>query len=417
MKDGNTELVQAKVLDIESIREQFPILDQEVNGKPLVYFDNAASSQKPQQVLAAINKYYTKDHSNIHRGIHTLAERATRAYEDSRVKAKTLVNAKESAEIIFTKGTTESLNLVASSYGGKFIKSGDHILVTTMEHHSNIVPWQMLCQQTGAELKVIPINKNGEVRMNEYEAMLSDKTKLVSVVHASNSLGTINPIKQMIAMAHSYGAIAVIDGAQAAPHLPIDVQDFDCDFYALSAHKMYGPTGVGLLFGKRQLLEAMPPYQGGGEMIKQVSFKETTYNDIPHKFEAGTPNIADVVAFSEAIAFIEDLGKPAMAAYEKELLNYAEEELIKIDGFQPIGTADQKVSVLSFLIDGIHPYDLGVMLDAKGIAVRTGHHCTEPLMNFLSIDGTVRASFAVYNTKTEIDQLVEGLKQIKKMIG
>lgn len=417
MEAGNTETIPAKALDIAAIREQFPILDQKVNGKPLVYFDNAASSQKPQRVLDAIQKYYTRDHSNIHRGIHTLAERATQAYEDTRVNASSFINAKESAEIIFTKGTTESLNLVASSYGRQFLKPGDHILVTTMEHHSNIVPWQLICQQNGAELKVIPISETGEVHMSDYEGMLSEKVKIVSVVHASNSLGTVNPIKQMIAMAHGFGAVVVVDGAQAAPHLPIDVQDLDCDFYALSAHKMYGPTGVGLLYGKRKWLEAMPPYQGGGEMIKQVSFVETTYNDIPHKFEAGTPNIADVVAFSEAIAFIEELGKPVMAEYEKELLTYAKEQLTKIEGFRPIGTAAEKVSVMSFLIDNIHPYDLGVMLDAKGIAVRTGHHCTEPLMDFLSIDGTVRASFAVYNTKTEIDLLVDGLVQIKKVIG
>ncbi|MGI9542357.1 MAG: aminotransferase class V-fold PLP-dependent enzyme, partial [Cyclobacteriaceae bacterium] len=374
MKAGNTDILNAKVLDIENIREQFPILDQKVNGKPLIYFDNAASSQKPQRVIDALQKYYAQDHSNIHRGIHTLAERATQAYEDTRIKAKAFVNANEPAEIIFTKGTTESLNLVASSYGKKFINPGDQILVTTMEHHSNIVPWQLLCQQTGAELKVIPISQTGEVRMSNYEAMLSEKVKIVSIVHASNSLGTINPIKRMIELAHGFGAVVAVDGAQAAPHLPIDVQDLDCDFYALSAHKMYGPTGVGLLYGKRQWLEAMPPYQGGGEMIKQVSFETTTYNDIPHKFEAGTPNIADVVAFSEAIGFVEELGKPAMAAYEKELLTYAHQQLSTIEGFSPIGTATQKVSVVSFLIDGIHPYDLGVMLDAKGIAVRTGHH-------------------------------------------
>ena len=411
-----SETITSVALDLENIRAQFPILNQEVNGKPLIYFDNAASSQKPKSVLEALQKYYTFDHANIHRGIHTLAERATKAYEDSRVKAGSFVNAGEPKEIIFTKGTTESINLVASSYGKKFIKPGDEILVTTMEHHSNIVPWQLLCEQTGAQLKVIPISDSGEVLMEAYEKMLSEKVKIVSIVHASNSLGTVNPVKKMILQAHQHGAIVMVDGAQAAPHLPIDVQDLDCDFYALSAHKMYGPTGVGILYGKKNWLEAMPPYQGGGEMIKQVSFEKTTYNDIPHKFEAGTPNIADVVAFKEAINFIEELGKPVMAAHEQSILGYASKRLSEINGFTPIGTASDKVSVLSFLIDDIHPYDLGAMLDAKGIAVRTGHHCTQPLMNFLNIEGTVRASFAVYNTKAEIDRLAEGLEQIIKVL-
>ncbi len=399
-------------LDINKIRGRFPILHQEVNGKPLVYLDNAATSQKPDTVLEALTHYYKKDNSNIHRGIHTLAERATTAFEDTRKLVASFINAAETEEVIFTRGTTESINLVASSFGRKFLNEGDEVIISAMEHHSNIVPWQMICAERGAALKVIPVSDKGELLMDEFEKLLSEKTKLVAVVHASNTLGTINPVREVVKLAHSVGAKVLIDGAQASPHLEIDVQKLNCDFYALSAHKMYGPTGTGILYGKRPVLESMPPYMGGGEMIKDVSFSGTTYNDIPYKFEAGTPNIGDVVAFAKAIEFVQELGKANIAEHELDLLHYGNEQLSKVDGFIPVGTADSKVSVISFMIEGIHHFDLGMMLDAKGIAVRTGHHCTQPLMDFFGIDGTARASFAVYNTKEEIDILVDGLKGI-----
>ncbi|MEQ9302206.1 MAG: cysteine desulfurase [Cyclobacteriaceae bacterium] len=402
----------ATVLDIEKIRGRFPILHQEVNGKPLVYLDNAATSQKPDSVIEALSHYYKTDNSNIHRGIHTLAERATTAFEDTRKLIAKFINASETEEVVFTRGTTESINLVAASFGRKFLHEGDEVIISTMEHHSNIVPWQMICAERGALLKVIPVSDKGEILIDEFEKLLSEKTKLVAVVHASNTLGTINPVREIVKKAHSVGAKVLIDGAQASPHLEIDVQKLNCDFYALSAHKMYGPTGTGILYGKRQMLESMPPYMGGGEMIKDVSFSGTTYNDIPYKFEAGTPNIGDVVAFAKAIDFIQELGKANIAEHELDLLHYGNERLAEVDGFIPVGTADEKVSVISFMIEGVHHFDLGMMLDAKGIAVRTGHHCTQPLMDFFKIDGTARASFAVYNTKEEIDILVDGLKAI-----
>lgn len=399
-------------LDIEKIRGRFPILHQEVNGKPLVYLDNAATSQKPDTVLEALSHYYKKDNSNIHRGIHTLAERATTAFEDTRRLIAQFINAPETEEVIFTRGTTESINLVASSFGRKFLNEGDEVIISAMEHHSNIVPWQMICAERGAQLKTIPVSDKGEILLDEFEKLLSEKTKLVAVVHASNTLGTINPVREIIKKAHGVGAKVLIDGAQASPHLEIDVQKLNCDFYALSAHKMYGPTGTGILYGKRNMLESMPPYMGGGEMIKDVSFSGTTYNDIPYKFEAGTPNIGDVIAFAKAIEFVQELGKANIAEHELELLHYGNARLAEVDGFIPVGTAENKVSVISFMIEGIHHFDLGMMLDAKGIAVRTGHHCTQPLMDFFGIDGTARASFAVYNTKEEIDILVDGLKAI-----
>ena len=413
------ELTQetAKAIDLEKVRKEFPVLHQEVNGKPLVYFDNAATTQKPQSVINALVEYYQGFNANIHRGIHTLAEKATKTYEHTRSSVQKFLNAAEVEEVIFTKGTSEGLNLVASSYGRSKVEAGDDIIITAMEHHSNIVPWQMLCEEKRANLKIIPVNDKGELLLEEYEKLLSSKTKIVAVNHASNSLGTINPIKKIIAMAHSAGARVVIDGAQASAHLPIDVQELDCDFYAISAHKFYGPTGTGVLYGKRELLEEMPPYQGGGEMIKNVTFAGTTYNDIPYKFEAGTPNIADVVAFDKAIAFVNDLGKPNIARHEEELLEYAMQVLESIPGFRPVGTAEQKVSVLSFVVEGIHHFDIGQMLDARGVAVRTGHHCTQPLMERFSIEGTARASFAVYNTKQEIDQMAEGLERIVKFMG
>lgn len=401
--------------DVEEIRKEFPILHQQVNGKPLVYFDNAATSQKPKVVIDALSAYYNQDNANIHRGIHTLAERATAAYEETRARVQEFIHAGEVEEIIFTKGTTEGINLVASTFGRKFIGAEDEIIISAMEHHSNIVPWQMLCEEKGCILKVIPVNAKGEIVFEQYLNLLSDKTKFVSVNHISNSLGTINPVKEIIEEAHKFGAKVLIDGAQAAPHLTIDVQELDCDFYALSAHKVYGPTGTGVLYGKREVLEMMPPYQGGGEMIKEVHFSGTTYNDIPYKFEAGTPNIGEVIAFKSALDFVDQIGKENIAVYEDELLQYATELLQEVDGFTPIGIADHKASVISFLIDGVHPFDLGQLLDAKGIAVRTGHHCTQPLMDFYEIEGTVRASFSIYNTKEEIKYFVDSLKSIIKM--
>lgn len=401
-------------LDINQIRGLFPVLHQEVHGKPLIYFDNAATTQKPQAVLDALTNYYGHDNSNIHRGAHALADRATRYYESTRESVQQFIHARESAEIIFTKGTTESINLVAQTFGRKFIGKDDEIIISTMEHHSNIVPWQMLSEEKGSILKVIPINDSGEILFEEFEKLLSPKTKLVSIVHASNALGTINPVKRVIDASHSFGAKVLLDGAQSTSHLEIDVQDLDCDFLAFSAHKLYGPTGLGVLYGKRAILESMPPFLGGGEMIKEVTFEKTTYNDIPFKFEAGTPNIADVIAFKSALDFIKHYGKPAIKAHEDFLLAYANESMSDIKGFIPIGTAAEKVSVLSFNINAMHPFDVGQMLDAKGIAVRTGHHCTQPLMKRFGIEGTVRASFAVYNTKSEIDKLAEGVTQIAR---
>lgn len=399
-------------LDIEKIRKEFPVLHQQVNSKRLAYLDNAATSQKPRRVIDKLVAYYEGYNANIHRGIHTLAEKATKAYEATREAAQKFLGAQHVEEIIFTRGVTESINLVASSYGKAFIHEDDEIVISELEHHSNIVPWQMVCEEKKAKLKVIPVNDSGEIDQEQYKALLTHKTKLVAINHASNSLGTINPIKEMIRLAHDVGAVALIDGAQSAAHMPIDVQALDADFYCVSSHKMYGPTGVGLLYGKKALLEKMPPYMGGGEMIKDVTFAKTTYNDLPYKFEAGTPNIADVIAFREAIAFVDELGKENIAQYEHELLNYATEKLSQIKGVQIIGTAKQKVSVVSFVIDGIHHFDVGQMLDARGIAVRTGHHCTQPLMDRFGIEGTVRASFLVYNTKEEIDSLVEGITRI-----
>ena len=398
--------------DLTAIREEFPVLHQQVNGHPLIYFDNAASNQKPLSVIQALTHYYQNDHANIHRGVHTLAERATEGYEESRNFASEFVNAAEAEEIIFTKGTTEGINLVAATFGRKFLNPGDEIIITNMEHHSNIVPWQLLCEEKDLKLKVLPLRENGEVKWDQLDTMLTDKTKIVSVVHASNALGTVNPIQDICRKVHQAGAILVVDGAQATAHLEVDVQALNCDFYAFSSHKMYGPTGVGVLYGKRKWLEKMPPYQGGGEMIKEVTLEQTTYSDIPHKFEAGTPNIADVVAFKEAISFINRLGKSAISRHEDLLLQHAQGELSRIPGLSIIGTAPEKVGVVSFTVDGIHHFDLGVMLDAKGIAVRTGHHCTQPLMECYGLEGTVRASFSVYNTIDEIDKMVETLQLV-----
>ncbi|WP_337041178.1 cysteine desulfurase [Emticicia sp. 17c] len=404
------------MLDIQKIRADFPILDEKINGKELVYFDNAATTQKPLPVLNALANYYGHYNANIHRGIHYLAEKATSAFESSRKAIQQFLNARHTEEIIFTYGTTDGINLVAQTYGRKFLKEGDEIIISTMEHHSNIVPWQMLCEEKGCILKVIPINDKGELILEEYEKLLSEKTKFVSVVHVSNALGTINPVKFIIKKAHEVGAKVLIDGAQATSHLTIDVQDLDTDFYVFSAHKLYGPTGMGALYGKKEILEAMPPYRGGGEMIKEVTFEKTTYNELPYKFEAGTPNIADVIAVKNAIDYLNDLGKENVANYENELLAYATEQLSAIEGLKIIGQAENKVSVVSFVLDGIHPQDVGVILDQQGIAVRTGHHCTQPLMKRFGIPGTSRASFAVYNTKEEIDKLVKGIEKVKKMV-
>jgi cysteine desulfurase/selenocysteine lyase len=368
------------------------------------------------QVINAVSDYYKQYNANIHRGIHTLAEKATKAFEATRQSMRSFVNARQVEEIIFTRGVTESINLVAASYGRKYLKEGDEIILSGLEHHSNIVPWQMICEEKKAKLKVIPVTEEGEVDLSVYRQLLNSKTKIVAVNHASNSLGTINPIQEIIHLAHQAGAVVLIDGAQAAAHLKIDVQELDCDFYCISSHKMYGPTGTGILYGKKELLEAMPPYMGGGEMIKNVSFEKTTYNDIPYKFEAGTPNIADVVALNEAVAFIHSIGKETIAEYESELLDYAAEKLKSINRVKLIGTAKEKVAVQSFVVDGIHHFDIGQMLDARGIAVRTGHHCTQPLMDRFKIEGTVRASFSVYNTKAEIDELIDGVKRITNFL-
>jgi cysteine desulfurase / selenocysteine lyase len=410
-------VLSSSAMDIKKIREQFPVLHQQVNGKPLVYLDNAATNQKPKRVIKALTDYYEGYNANIHRGIHTLAEKATKAYEETRHSMQQFINAKHVEEIIFTRGVTESINLVASSYGRAFLKEGDEVIISGLEHHSNIVPWQMICEEKRALLKVIPVTPVGEIDLDAYRKLLSSRTKVVAVNHASNSLGTINPVKEIIKLAHEVGAVVLIDGAQAAAHLEIDVQDLDCDFYCISSHKMYGPTGTGILYGKKELLEKMPPYMGGGEMIKDVTFAKTTYNDLPYKFEAGTPNIADVVALNEAIQFINELGKENIAAHENSLLAYAKEKLATLPQLRLIGTSKNKVSVQSFVVEGIHPFDIGQMLDARGIAVRTGHHCTQPLMESFGLEGTVRASFAVYNTKEEIDQLLEGLKRISKFLN
>ena len=403
------------MFDVDKIRADFPILKRELNGKPLVYFDNAATSQKPKMVIDTIVDYYSNYNSNIHRGVHTLSQEATIAYEHAREKIQIHFNAKYLHEVIFTSGTTHSINLVANGFTS-FLKKGDEVIVSTLEHHSNIVPWQMLCERTGAILKVIPINDEGELLLDSYESILSNNTKLVFVNHISNALGTINPIKQIIDMAHRVGAAVLIDGAQACPHIKPDVQDLDVDFYVASAHKMCGPTGIGVLYGKSEWLNKLPPYQGGGEMIKEVTFEKTTYADLPHKFEAGTPNIAGGIAFGAAIDYLNSIGFDDIANYEKELLDYGTKKLLAIEGLRIYGTSPHKTSVISFNIEGLHPYDIGSIIDKLGIAVRTGHHCAQPIMDFYKIPGTVRASFSFYNTKEEIDKLAAALQKAKKML-
>jgi len=406
------QVLQKSELDIINIRSMFPILNQEVNGYPLAYFDNAATTQKPQSVINALDEYYEKYNSNVHRGAHTLAESATSAFEETREAVQEFINAPEKEEIIFTKGTTESINLVAASYGQNFLKENDEIIISGMEHHSNIVPWQLLRDKTGVNLKIIPVTENGELDLETFDKLLTDKTRIVSVVYASNSLGTINPVREIIKRSHDYGAVTVLDAAQAMAHIDVDVRDLNCDFFAFSGHKMYGPTGVGILYGKRKYLEAMPPYQGGGEMISEVTFEKTTYNSIPYKFEAGTPNIADVIGFKQAISFISDLGKYNIQKHENELLDVATEAFRNLESVRIYGDLEDKVSVLSFNLENIHPLDAGMLLDANGIAVRTGHHCTQPLMTNYGIEGTIRASFAVYNTLEEVYRLIDAVEKI-----
>lgn len=402
--------------DIAKIREQFPVLSRTVKGRPLVYFDNAATSQKPAVVIDALMNYYRQYNANIHRGIHTLAEEATVAYEATRDAVQAFIQAGNREEIIFTRGTTESINLVAYTWGRQNIQAGDEIIISAMEHHSNIVPWQILCEEKKAVLKIIPISEEGELQLSAYYDMLNNRTKLVSIVQASNALGTINPVKEMISAAHAVGAVVLVDGAQSSVHLDINVVAMDCDFFAFSLHKLYGPTGVGILYGKKELLEAMPPFQGGGEMIKEVQWAKTTYAALPYKFEAGTPNIADVVAAKTALEFLKNTGPENAHAHEQELLAYATQELRAIKGVRLIGQARHKVSLVSFIIDNTHPQDLGILLDNAGIAVRTGHHCTQPLMHQLGIPGTVRASFALYNTKEEINVFITALQKAIKML-
>ncbi|AYN05675.1 aminotransferase class V-fold PLP-dependent enzyme [Flavobacterium sp. 140616W15] len=404
------------MLDIHKIRAEFPILSQKVNGKPLIYFDNGATSQKPQVVIDAISKYYQEINANIHRGVHTLSQLATDAYEISRVKIQHHINAKHLHEVLFTSGTTHGINLVANGFAS-ILKPGDEVLVSALEHHSNIVPWQMLCEKTGATLKVIPMNQDGELIISAYESLLSEKTKIVTVNHISNALGTINPIKYMIEKAHAVGAAVLIDGAQAVPHLKPDVLDLDCDFYAFSGHKMCGPTGTGILYGKESWLNKLPPYQGGGEMIKEVTFEKTTYADLPHKFEAGTPNIAGGIVLGTAVDYMNSVGFENIQKQEKALLAHATKQLLEIEGLKIYGTGKEKTSVISFNIDGIHPFDIGSIIDKLGIAVRTGHHCTQPIMNYFGIPGTVRASFSFYNTIEEIDLMVEAVKKAKIMLS
>jgi cysteine desulfurase/selenocysteine lyase len=407
----------APVIDLEKVRADFPILRERVYGRPLAYLDNAATSQKPNAVIEAVVEYYRHDNANIHRGVHLLSQRATNAYEAVRSTVQAFLHAEQASEIVFVRGTTEAINLVAQTYGRTHVESGDEVLITAMEHHSNIVPWQILCEEKGAVLTVAPINNMGEVLLDEFQKLLSPRTKIVSIAHVSNALGSINPVKQMVAMAHAANAGVLVDGAQAAPHLRIDVQDLDCDFYAFSGHKVYGPTGIGVLYGKAALLDQMPPYQGGGEMITSVTFEKTIYNKVPHKFEAGTPDIAGVIGLGAAIDYINGLGIATIGAHEHELLTYGTEKLSAIPGLRIVGTAQEKAGVLSFVMDGIHPHDIGTILDQEGVAVRTGHHCAQPVMDRFGIPATVRASFALYNTKEEIDALVHGIQKVREVLG
>ncbi len=406
-----------KTWDVTRVRRDFPILATQAHGKPLVYLDNGATSQKPQSVIDAVSHYYESGNANVHRGVYALSESATAAYEGTRTKVARFLNAREDREIIYVRGTTEAINLVASSFGRLKVKAGDEILVSAMEHHSNIVPWQILAEQTGAELKVIPMNERGELKLDEYQKLLTPKARIVAVAHISNSLGTINPIKEMVKLAHAKGVPVLVDGAQGAPHLVVDVQDLDCDFYTVSGHKMFGPTGVGVLYGKAAHLEAMPPYQGGGDMIRSVTFAKTTYAPIPAKFEAGTPDIGGVVGLGAAVDYLGALDRTAAAAYEQDLLEYATKQLGTVPGLRIVGTAAHKASVISFVLDGIHAHDVGTIVDQAGVAIRTGHHCTQPVMEFFNVPATARASFVFYNTRDEVDILVEALRGVRKVFG
>jgi cysteine desulfurase/selenocysteine lyase len=410
------EKVKAPV-PVESCRFHFPLLRRQVNGKPLVYLDNAATSQKPQVVIDAIMRYYYEENSNIHRGVHYLSERATESYEAARAKVQRFINARSTKEIIFVRSTTEGINLVASSFGRLKIHQGDEVIISAMEHHSNIVPWQLVCEEKGARLRVIPINDAGELLLDEYENLLTERTRIVAITHISNALGTINPIKEIIATAHARRIPVLVDGAQAVPHMKVDVQKLDCDFYAFSSHKMFGPTGVGILYGKEELLEAMPPYQGGGDMIKSVTFEKTLFNDLPFKFEAGTPNIAGGIGLGAAIDYMNAMDMNAVMAYEHELLQYATANLLEVPGLRIIGTAKEKAGVISFVMEGVHPHDIGTILDYEGIAIRTGHHCAQPVMQRFGIPATARASFAFYNTKDEVDVLVRAVRKVKEVLG
>jgi cysteine desulfurase/selenocysteine lyase len=414
---NNVAVREAPAFDVRKIREDFPILKQKVHGRPLVYLDNAATSQKPQTVLDALLRFYLQDCANIHRGVYLLSERATEAYEDARAKLQKFLNAADRREIVFVRGATEGINLVAQTFGRQRIEAGDEILITTLEHHSNIVPWQMLCEEKGARLRVAPINDRGELMLEEFEKLLHERTRLVAVAHVSNALGTLNPVKPLVALAHARKIPVLIDGAQAAAHMKIDVRALDCDFYAISGHKMFGPTGIGALYGKANLLESMPPYQGGGDMILSVTFEKTTYNHIPNKFEAGTPNIAAAIGWGAALDYLTRVGMENIASYEQALLAYATEAVGQIPGVRLIGTAREKAGVLSFVLEGIHPHDVGTILDQEGIAVRTGHHCAQPVMQRFGVPATVRASLAFYNTKQEVNALAAGLEHVKRMFA
>ena len=403
--------------DVRKIREDFPVLKQKVHGKPLIYLDSAATAQKPRAVIDAILKFYEVDCANIHRGVHELSQRSTAAYEQARGKVKQFLNARSKSELIFVRGTTEAINLVSQTWGRKNVKAGDEIVIGAMEHHSNIVPWQLLCEEKGARLRVIPINDRGELLLEEYEKLLGPRTRLVAVGHVSNALGSVSPVREIVEMAHKAGALALIDGAQAVPHMKVDVQALDADFYAFSGHKLYGPTGIGMLYGKKKLLDAMPPYQGGGDMIRTVTFEKTTYNELPYKFEAGTPHIAGGIGLGAAIDYVNRIGIDAIGAYEHELLVYGTEALSRVPGLRLIGTAREKAAVLSFVMEGIHPHDIGTVLDRMGIAVRTGHHCAQPVMDRFQVPATTRASLAFYNTTAELDALEAGLRKVREMFA
>ena len=404
-------------LDVAALRRDFPALHQTVHGKPLIYLDNAATSQTPLAVIDAMRKFYLEDCANVHRGVHELSQRATDDYEGARTAVQKFIGAAELEEIIYTRGTTDALNLVAHSYGRPHVQAGDEVIISTLEHHSNIVPWQILCDERGATLRVIPINDEGELLMDEYAGLLSDRTSIVAVNHVSNALGTVNPVREIIAMAHERGIPVLLDGAQAIPHMKVDVQELDCDFYTFSGHKMFGPTGIGILYGKRGLLEKMPPYQGGGDMIKSVTFEKTTYNDLPYKFEAGTPNIADAIGLGAAVEYLNRIGMDRIAAYEKHLLDYATAAVSDVEGVRLIGTAREKASVLSFIVEGVHPHDVGTILDREGVAVRAGHHCAQPVMDRFGVPATTRASLAFYNTEEEVDALVAAVRKVKELFG